>query len=111
MFKLGKRLTCPVCRDSGFFTLDKLAVTNGKIDCGNHSQVVEMVDLATLIEIGGLLPVVLLEEEVDFEVENMAVLHPDDFEFGGDYGYPGLSTSGSALYPHLYPVSSNSAGS
>lgn len=60
----GKRLTCPVCQDSSFFTLKQIKETGGRIDCANHVQWVTMVDLAELIEILG----------------HTTSIHPDDFE-------------------------------
>lgn len=89
---LGKRLTCPLCRDSSFFSLEQLASVNGIIYCDNHPNWVEMVDLAVLMEIMGLQVVVVEAEDfeevegVDFDSQDMNTLHPDDFEFGGTYG-------------------------
>lgn len=60
----GKRLTCPVCRDSGFYPLAQIAASNGRIRCTNHLAPVDMVDLVTLLEI--LVPT--------------GEVHPDDFD-------------------------------
>lgn len=81
----GKRLTCPICRDSSFYTQERIEAAGGRIYCSERHSWCEMVDLATLMEIlGG--PAVVSVKDVDFEREDMDVLHPDDFEFAGTYG-------------------------
>lgn len=66
---LGKRLTCPLCRDSSFYSFVELEAHGGRVYCDNHPNWIEMVDLAELMEIYGL-QVVVVEDEV---------------EMGGDY--------------------------
>lgn len=79
---LGKRLTCPVCKDSAFFSNFELAEMGGSVYCDNHDPVVEMVDLADLLAIWGIPQRVELKK-VDFFEDS----HPDDFE---DWSMSGL---------------------
>jgi hypothetical protein len=78
----GKRLTCPLCQDSSFFTLEQLASVGGRVQCGNHLAPIEMVDLLGLFEIFGRGEPVPEEFEEEFEAAvDHGLLHPDDFEF------------------------------
>lgn len=86
MAEQGKRLTCPVCKDSVWVGLAELEQAGGQVECANHRVGVEMVDLVALMEIlGGPKPVAV--EEVDFDQEDMNVLHPDDFDFEFSFAY------------------------
>jgi hypothetical protein len=79
---LGKRLTCPVCKDSAFFSNFELAeYEGGRVFCDNHQPVVEMVDLADLLAIWGI------PQRVELEVVELEDSHPDDFE---DWSMDGL---------------------
>ena len=78
----GKRLTCPMCRDTVWMSEKDLEEAGGSVQCANHWVGVEMVDLAALMEIlGAPKGVGIIHEEVDFSKEDMNVLHPDDFDF------------------------------
>lgn len=77
----GKRLTCPMCKDSAFLTLEQIEEAGGRVQCPNHRVGVEMVDLAMLMEIlGAAGKVIIINEDVDFHKEDMNVPHYDDFE-------------------------------
>jgi hypothetical protein len=83
----GKRLTCPVCQDSSFFSLEQLKTIEefgGKIQCDGEGRhvLVEMVDLVELNKIFGWGKPLTEEEEVDFNTAVDAhLIHPSDFEF------------------------------
>lgn len=65
----GRRLYCPKCGDSSFFTEEQLASVKGSVDCGNHFEPVTMVNLAEYLNIMGFgtdSPLVEQEEEVEF---------------------------------------------
>ena len=53
MAERGKRLTCPMCKDTSFYTLKEIEAAGGRIQCDNHRVGVEMVDLVMLMEILG----------------------------------------------------------
>lgn len=68
MPQLGKRLTCPLCRDSSFMSFEMIEAGGGKIYCTNHTNWIEMVDLAELIEILGISVITVEEDEVCEEI-------------------------------------------
>lgn len=58
----GKRLTCPLCRDSSFFTFEQIEAAGGNIDCGNHTAWITMIDLSELMALFGN-PVISVDKE------------------------------------------------
>jgi hypothetical protein len=78
----GKRLTCPYCKDSSFFTLEQIEAMNGRVQCGNHLAPIEMVDLVALLEILTVGQPLERWQQEEFEaVVDAGLIHPQDFEF------------------------------
>lgn len=80
----GKRLTCPVCQDSSFFTFEQLKGLKRPIQCDGEGRhvLVEMVDLVELYEILGRGEPLDEEQEAEFNAAvDGRIIHPDDFEF------------------------------
>lgn len=68
-YKLGIRLTCPMCGDSSVFTQEEIDAAGGSIDCGNHVAWVTMVNLVDLMNIWATVSAPVEEEEVELEEE------------------------------------------
>lgn len=79
----GKRLTCPVCKDSSFYTFEQLEALNNTVRCTNHLIPADMIDLVALYEVLTAGHPLDDFQEVELDtVVSAGLIHPDDFEEG-----------------------------